>query len=63
MAILTSIMSVAFTLAGVFSGFLAEALGFTAYFFFAALITIPGMLMTLAVPHIQDTGAPPRWRP
>ncbi len=63
MAILTSIMSVAFTLAGVFSGFLADAMGFTAYFFFSALITVPGMLMTFAVPHVKDTGAAPQWRP
>jgi PAT family beta-lactamase induction signal transducer AmpG len=63
MAILTSIMSVAFTLAGVFSGFLADAMGFTAYFFFAAVITIPGMLMTFAVPHITGIGEAPQWRP
>jgi PAT family beta-lactamase induction signal transducer AmpG len=63
MAILTSIMSVSFTLAGVFSGFLADAMGFTAYFFFTFVVTIPGMVMTWFVPHIAGPGAPPQRRP
>lgn len=60
MAILTSLMSVAFTLAGVFSGFLADAMGFSAYFAFCFVVTIPHMVMTLFVPHIDAPGAPPR---
>lgn len=63
MAILTSIMSVSFTLAGVFSGFLADAMGFTAYFAFTFVVTIPGMVMTFFVPHITGPGAPPQRRP
>jgi len=63
MAILTSIMSVSFTLAGVFSGFLADAMGFTAYFAFTFVVTIPGMVMTFFVPHITAPGAPPQRRP
>jgi PAT family beta-lactamase induction signal transducer AmpG len=62
MAILTSIMSVSFTLAGVFSGFLADALGFTAYFAFTFFVTIPHMAMTFFVPHIRAPGAPPQLR-
>jgi len=60
MAILTSIMSVAFTLAGVFSGFLADALGYTAYFAFTFIVTIPGMLLTFYVPHVTGPGAAPQ---
>jgi PAT family beta-lactamase induction signal transducer AmpG len=60
MALLTALMSVSFTLAGVASGFLAEALGFTAYFVFTFLVTIPGMLLTLYVPHVAARDAPPR---
>jgi PAT family beta-lactamase induction signal transducer AmpG len=59
MAILTSVMSVSFTLAGVFSGFLANALGFFVYFLFTFLITIPHMVMTFFVPHIGAPGAAP----
>jgi PAT family beta-lactamase induction signal transducer AmpG len=62
MAILTSIMSVAFTLAGVFSGFLADALGFTWYFVFTFVVTVPHMAMTAFVPHIRGPGAVPRLR-
>jgi MFS transporter, PAT family, beta-lactamase induction signal transducer AmpG len=59
MALLTSLMSIAFTLAGVFSGFLAEALGYSLYFAFTFMVTLPGMAMTLIVPHIRERGAPP----
>jgi PAT family beta-lactamase induction signal transducer AmpG len=55
-------MSVSFTLAGVFSGFLADALGFTAYFAFTFFVTIPHMAMTFFVPHIRAPGAPPQLR-
>ena len=59
MALLTSLMSISFTLAGVFSGFLAEAIGFPLYFAFTFIVTIPGMALTLYVPHIDERGAPP----
>ena len=59
MALLTSLMSISFTLAGVFSGFLAEALGFPWYFFFTFIVTMPGMALTLWVPHIDERGAKP----
>lgn len=62
MALLTSLMSISFTLAGVFSGFLAEALGFPLYFAFTFFVTIPGMAMTFWVPHIDERGAPPTLR-
>ena len=44
-------------------GFLADAMGFTAYFFFTFVVTIPGMIMTWFVPHIAGPGAPPQRRP
>lgn len=60
MALLTSLMSISFTLAGVFSGFLAEAMGFTAFFAFTFVVTLPGMIMTLWVPHIDERGSQPK---
>ena len=62
MALLTSVMSISFTLAGVFSGFIAEFTGFPLYFALTFLITIPGMALTLFVPHIDEQGAPPSLR-
>ncbi len=59
MALLTSLMSIAFTLAGVFSGYLADAIGFPAYFAFTFIVTIPGMVLTFFVPHLKERGAPP----
>ena len=53
MAILTALMSVGFTVAGVASGFLAERLGFAAYFGFTFVATIPSMLLLPFVPHID----------
>lgn len=53
MAIVTALMSISFTLAGVASGFLAEALGFGAYFGFTFLATIPAMALLPFVPHID----------
>lgn len=55
MAILTALMSVSFTLAGVASGFLASSLGFTNYFVFTFLTTIPGMLLIFVLPHLDET--------
>lgn len=62
MALLTSVMSISFTLAGVFSGFIAEFTGFPIYFAMTFVITIPGMALTLFVPHIDAQGAPPSIR-
>jgi MFS transporter, PAT family, beta-lactamase induction signal transducer AmpG len=57
MAILTALMSVGFTVAGVASGFLAETLGFAAYFGFTFVATIPSMLLLPFVPHIDGREA------
>jgi MFS transporter, PAT family, beta-lactamase induction signal transducer AmpG len=57
MAILTALMSVGFTVAGVASGFLAEMLGFAAYFGFTFVATIPSMLLLPFVPHIDGREA------
>lgn len=59
MALLTALMSVSFTVAGVMSGYLATALGFTAYFGFTFLATIPSMLMIPFLPHLDGREAPP----
>lgn len=53
MAIVTALMSVGFTLAGMFSGFLAEAIGFDVYFGFTFLATIPGMVLIFFIPHLD----------
>ncbi len=60
MALLTALMSLSFTFAGVLSGFLAEWMGFSRYFFFTFLVTIPGMALALFVPHVIDRDAPPK---
>lgn len=60
MALLTALMSLSFTFAGVLSGFLAEWMGFAWYFAFTFVVTIPGMLLTLFVPHVVDRDAPPK---
>ena len=54
MAILTALMSVAFTLSGVVSGFLAESIGFAGYFMFTILIAIPGMAIIPWLPHLDE---------
>ena len=53
MAIVTALMSLGFTLAGVLSGFLAESLGFTLYFGFTFVATIPGMALIFFIPHLD----------
>jgi len=53
MAIVTAVMSVGFTLAGVSSGFLAEAIGFAPYFGFTFLATLPSMLLIPFIPHVD----------
>jgi PAT family beta-lactamase induction signal transducer AmpG len=57
MAILTALMSVSFTVAGVASGFIADAIGFERYFLFATFATIPGMLLVPFIPFIDGRGA------
>lgn len=52
-AIVSALMSVSFTVAGVLSGFLAEALGFATYFGFTFLATIPMMVLIFFVPHLD----------
>jgi PAT family beta-lactamase induction signal transducer AmpG len=54
MAILTALMSVSFTLAGVCSGFLAAWLGYGLYFLFTFLVTIPSMALIPFVPHMAS---------
>jgi PAT family beta-lactamase induction signal transducer AmpG len=54
MAILTALMSVSFTLAGVASGFLAEAMGYTVYFAVTVLVTVPGMVLIPFLPHLAE---------
>lgn len=53
MAILTALMSVGFTLAGVASGFIASALGFELYFAFTFVATIPSMLLLPFLPYLD----------
>ncbi len=57
MAILTALMSVSFTLAGVASGFLAEWMGYTLYFGFTFLAAVPGMLLLFFIPYLDGTTA------
>lgn len=53
MAIVTAVMSVGFTAAGVSSGFLADAIGFAPYFGFTFLATLPSMLLIPFIPHLD----------
>ncbi|MEZ4267881.1 MAG: MFS transporter [Myxococcota bacterium] len=57
MAIVTALMSVSFTIAGVMSGVLAEALGFANYFALSFVAAIPGMLILPFVPYLDGTTA------
>ena len=67
MAVLTAIMSIGFTIAGMASGFLVEALGgFAPYFAFTFFATVPSMLLMPFVPFMESAprrppdGGPPR---
>lgn len=51
MAILTALMSISFTVAGVASGFLAVWMGFTVYFVFTFVATVPAMLLIPWIPN------------
>jgi PAT family beta-lactamase induction signal transducer AmpG len=53
MAIVTALMSVSFTLAGVASGFLASELGFARYFFFTFVVSVPSMALIVFLPHLD----------
>lgn len=53
MAVVTSMMSLGFTLAGAISGDLAESLGFETYFLVTFFVTVPSMLLLLVVPHLD----------
>ncbi|MEW6268179.1 MAG: MFS transporter [Thermodesulfobacteriota bacterium] len=59
MAIVTALMSVSFTLAGVASGFLAGWMGFATYFVFTFVVTIPGMALVFFLPHLDGREASP----
>ena len=52
-AIVSALMSLSFTLAGVSSGFLADEIGFANYFGFTFLATIPGMALIFFIPHLD----------
>lgn len=58
MAIVTALMSVGFTVAGMASGYLAQALGFVRYFAFTFFVTIPSMALIFVLPHLdgRETG-------
>lgn len=56
-AVATSIMNVSTTLAGVFSGFLAAWMGWTAFFVFTFAATFPAMLLVPFLPHLRDLDA------
>ena len=53
MGILTAVMSLSFTIAGVSSGFIAEAVGYANYFGFSFLATVPGMVLIFAIPYLD----------
>jgi len=61
MAILTALMSIGFTIAGVASGFIAARLGFGLYFAFTFVATIPSMLLIPGLPHLdgREADCPP----
>ena len=54
-AVATSIMNISTTLAGVFSGFLAAWLGWTAFFLFTFAATFPSMLLVPFLPQLERT--------
>lgn len=54
MAILTALMSLSFTVAGVSSGYLAEAMGFMWYFVFSFVATVPAMCLIPFLPYVRE---------
>ena len=57
MAVLTAIMSLGFTLAGVASGFIADAVGYPILFALTFVATVPSMVMVRWVPYLDCTRA------
>jgi PAT family beta-lactamase induction signal transducer AmpG len=57
MAVLTAIMSLGFTLAGIVSGFIADAVGYPIFYGLTFLATIPAMAMVRWVPYLDRTRA------
>ncbi len=57
MAVLTAIMSLGFTLAGVASGFIADAVGYPVFFALTFVATVPSMVMVRWVPYLDRTRA------
>lgn len=57
MAVLTAIMSLGFTLAGIVSGFIADAVGYPIFYGLTFLATIPAMVMVRWVPYLDRTRA------
>lgn len=53
MAILTAIMSIGFTVAGVVSGYVAETLGWPLYFVFTFVAALPSMILLPFIPHLD----------
>ncbi len=54
MAIVTALMSVSFTLAGVASGFMAGTFGFANYFAFTFVATVPAMAIIFMLPNLDE---------
>ena len=54
MAIVTALMSVSFTLAGVSSGYLAAWLDYGHYFFLSFVLAVPGMILIPFLPYLND---------
>jgi PAT family beta-lactamase induction signal transducer AmpG len=63
MAIVTALMSVSFTLAGMTSGYLARALGFANYFAFSFMASVPMMLLLFVVPYLDGRPSASTERP
>jgi MFS transporter, PAT family, beta-lactamase induction signal transducer AmpG len=59
-AIVSALMSLSFTIAGVASGFLADAIGFANYFGLTFLATIPSMALIFFIPHLDGREVEPR---
>lgn len=57
MALLTALMSVGYSLAGVASGALAEVLGYGPYFVLTFVATVPSMLLIFWAPHLGSEPA------
>ncbi|MBI5525525.1 MAG: MFS transporter [Deltaproteobacteria bacterium] len=58
MAFLTAFMSVSATFAGVFSGIIASAAGFTVFFGITFLATVPAMVLLPFLPHMDSVPRP-----